>query len=82
MSWTENDHLYLRSLIMELSLHSGAEYEVFLLVHVLDDSIPISSDADIQHLKDSNIPPEFHDITVFFNNELLSNWYPKIDEHK
>jgi hypothetical protein len=67
---------------MELSLHSGAEYEVFLLVHVLDDSISISSDADIQRLKESNIPEEFWGITVFFNNEMLRNWYPKIEEHK
>jgi hypothetical protein len=67
---------------MELSLHSGAEYEVFLMVHVLDDSIPLETDVDIQRLKATTIPDEFHDMTIFFNNKMLENWYPKIFEHK
>ncbi|KAE8354742.1 hypothetical protein BDV28DRAFT_155997 [Aspergillus coremiiformis] len=83
MPWTENHRQYLRSLIMELALHSGAEYEVFLLVHVQDDSLPIFSDVDtVQHLKEMYIPPEFHNITVFFNDKFLEAWYPKVPEHR
>ncbi|KAL4895304.1 hypothetical protein BDV59DRAFT_211635 [Aspergillus ambiguus] len=83
IQWTSNHLQYLRSLIMELSLHSGAEYEVFLLVDVKDDFLPIFSDASTVHqLKDVHIPPEFRNITVFFNNKLLDGWYPLLEEHR
>lgn len=68
---------------MELSLHSGAEYEVFLLVHVKDDTIPIYSDDNtVQRLKEIYIPAEFRNMTIFFNNKLLEAWYPKVEEHR
>jgi hypothetical protein len=66
---------------MELSLHSGGEYEVFLMVHVKDDKLPIFSDAKTMRDLRESIPPEFRNISVFFNNKLLEAWYPKIEEH-
>ena len=42
--YTPEDILYLRSLISELSLQSGGEYVVHLLVHVKDVDLPIWSD--------------------------------------
>jgi hypothetical protein len=82
MEYTPNDLQHVRAMIMELSLHSGAEYEVFLLVHVRDDSVPIFSDEEaVQKLKDEYLPVEFHDMAVFFNYKLLEGWYPKIDTH-
>jgi Protein of unknown function (DUF3405) len=83
MSWTANHREYLRSFIMELSLHSGAEFEIFLMVHVKDDELPIFSDEEtVQRLKEEFIPAEFRNITVLFNNKMLEAWYPKIDEHR
>ncbi|OJJ49085.1 hypothetical protein ASPZODRAFT_164659 [Penicilliopsis zonata CBS 506.65] len=83
MPWTENHREYLRSLIMELSLHSGAEYEVFLMVHVKDNLLPIFSDVESIHMmKRMFIPPEFWNITVLFNDKLLEAWYPRISEHR
>ncbi|GIC93024.1 DUF3405 domain-containing protein [Aspergillus udagawae] len=83
MNWTENDKHYLRSLIMELSLGSGAEYEVFLMVHVKDLSLPIFSDSStVEQIKATFIPAEFRDIVIFFNNKLLEAWYPNIEEHE
>lgn len=82
MDWTPHHREYLRALIMELSLHSGGEYQIYLLVHVKDDEMPIFSDAKtISRLKDS-IPEEFRNMTLFFNNKLLEAWYPKIEEHR
>lgn len=82
MLWTSNHREYLRALIMELSLHSGAEYEVFLLVHVKDDELPIFSDnKTIEQLRKS-IPAEFRTMALFFNKKLLEAWYPKIVEHR
>ncbi|OIW26475.1 hypothetical protein CONLIGDRAFT_716753 [Coniochaeta ligniaria NRRL 30616] len=68
MNWTPSHRQYLRSLIMELTLHSGGEYELFLLV-------------DVKRLKKESIPAEFHDIAVLFNEQVLGEWYPKIEEH-
>lgn len=81
MKWTRNHREYLRALIMELSLHSGGEYEVFLLVHVKEDELPIFSDPKTIAELRLAIPSEFRDMALFFNNKLLEAWYPKIEEH-
>lgn len=67
---------------MELSLHTGGEYELFLLVDVKDPILPISQDIDIRRVMETYIPAEFHDMTILFNEETLKSWYPKIDEHR
>lgn len=81
MEWTANHIHYLRSMIMELSLHSGGEYTVFLLVDVKDSVFNLSSTADIARLKAEFIPTEFHNITIFFNAPILEAWYPGVPEH-
>ncbi|KAH8903683.1 hypothetical protein BR93DRAFT_953031 [Coniochaeta sp. PMI_546] len=80
MDWTPSHRQYLRSLIMELALHSGGEYQLFLLVDV---KVPIDlrDERAIQRLKTDSIPAEFHDIAVLFNEQVLEEWYPKIEEH-
>lgn len=82
MVWTEDICQYLRALIMELSLHSGGEYQVFLLVHVKDDDIPIFPDLSATSRLKKSIPAEFQNIALFFNNKVLEAWYPKIEEHR
>ncbi|KAI1341766.1 hypothetical protein F5Y15DRAFT_375217 [Xylariaceae sp. FL0016] len=82
MKWTENHKQYVRSLIMELALHSGGEYELFLLVDVKDLALPLNTKAGIQALKNTLIPSEFRDIAVLFNEAMLASWYPKVDEHR
>lgn len=84
MDWSENTKQHVRSLIMELSLHSGGEYEVFILSHIRDKSISLShaDDEYILKLKDRFIPREFHNITVLFNDQILESWYPNIEEHR
>lgn len=67
---------------MELALHSGAEYEVFLLIHVRDDEMPIYSDAKTMEKLRRTIPKEFRKLALFFNTKLLEAWYPKIAEHR
>ena len=81
--WTTDTIQYVRSLIMELALHSGAEYEVIILVEVKDITIPIFEDEEAyrQTLLKS-VPDEFGDITIIFNRVLLEKWYPKVGAHK
>ncbi|KAF7518687.1 hypothetical protein PCG10_010583 [Penicillium crustosum] len=83
MEWTENLKQNVRSLITELSLHSGGEYQVFVLVHVKDESIPIYTDDDevMKEIKARFIPHEFRDMVVLFNENTLKSWYPRVEEH-
>lgn len=84
MEWTDNLKQSVRSLVMELSLHSGAEYEVFILCHVKDASIPINTDDTeaMRNLKSRFVPREFQEITVLFNDKMLESWYPDVNEHR
>jgi hypothetical protein len=67
---------------MELSLHSGGEYQVFLFIEVKDGDFEASSDESAQRMLHKYVPREFHDITVLFNDETLRAWYPEIPEHE
>ncbi len=81
--WTIDTMQYVRSQIMELALHSGAEYEVIILVEVKDITIPIFEDEEAyrQTLLKS-VPDEFSDVTILFNRKLLEKWYPKLGVHE
>ncbi|RAH67834.1 DUF3405 domain-containing protein [Aspergillus aculeatinus CBS 121060] len=83
MEWTENLKQHIRSLIMETSLHTGAEYEVFILLHVKDKQVPLyaSDDDAVRKLREKYVPREFLDMTIMFNDDTLAGWYPKIEEH-
>jgi hypothetical protein len=82
MEYTEDDLYYIRSIIMELSLLSGAEYEVIILVDTKDDEVPHPADkAGLDSLK-SSLPPELQDLAVFFNAKILEDWYSRIDIHE
>ncbi|KAJ5921372.1 hypothetical protein N7466_009698 [Penicillium verhagenii] len=82
MEWTENLKQSIRALIMELSLHSGGEYEVIILCHVKDRKININLEgADALNLKAQFVPREFLDMTILFNDFTLESWYPKVEEH-
>ena len=81
--WTVDTMQYIRSMIMELSLHSGAEYEVAIMVEVKNDSAPIvDNDASYQQTLMKAVPAEFRNITILFNRQLLDKWYPKVGQHE
>ncbi|PLN80335.1 hypothetical protein BDW42DRAFT_194595 [Aspergillus taichungensis] len=74
--YSENDIYVLRSLVTELSLQSGGEYSVFLLLHVKDDQIPIESEDVARQIIKENVPREFWDITVLWNVPMVASRYP------
>lgn len=82
LDWTPHHREYLRALIMELALHSGGEYQIYILIHVKDDEMPIFSDINTINRLRSSIPEEFRNMALFFNNKLLEAWYPKVKEHR
>ena len=68
-NYREEDIMHLRAMISELSLGSGGEYDVHLLVQVKDEAKhPIWADeATYQmHLKES-VPEEFHGIATLWS---------------
>ncbi|RAL61329.1 hypothetical protein DID88_009465 [Monilinia fructigena] len=76
--WNENDKQNVRSLITELALRSGGEYEVFLLVHIRNSTINIENDEDYIKALHENVPKEFHDIAVLWNEAYVQGFYPNI----
>ena len=75
--WTEHAILNFRALISELSLKSGGEYQVHLLLHVRDTDVPIWSDEiTVQRLLDANVPLEFHGITTLWSEPQMRLFYP------
>lgn len=80
--WSVDTMQHLRSMIMELSLHSGAEYEVIIMVEIKDAVIPIFEDpAKYREALLKSVPAEFGNITMLFNRQLLEKWYPKVGQH-
>ncbi|KAK2026951.1 hypothetical protein LX32DRAFT_565308 [Colletotrichum zoysiae] len=78
--YTENDKQVIRSLISELSLRSGGEYEVFLLLHVRDDSVDIWNAEQRQNILDTHIPKEFHSITKPWNDQAVWDIYTALTD--
>ncbi|KAK6598091.1 hypothetical protein H4I96_09043 [Botrytis cinerea] len=76
--WNDNDKQNVRSLITELALKSGGEYEIFLLVHIRNSTIAIENDADYIEALQKNVPKEFHDIAVLWNEAYVQGFYPLI----
>ena len=81
--WTIDTMQYIRSMIVELSLHSGSEYEVIIMV---ESSVPSTNmfgdDASYQQTLKKIVPDEFKNITILFNRQLLEAWYPKVGQHE
>ncbi|RPB24450.1 hypothetical protein L211DRAFT_837360 [Terfezia boudieri ATCC MYA-4762] len=77
--YTSNDIINLRSIISELSINSGGEYTVHLLVHVKNPSIPIWADKQAynDHLQNS-VPREFWGIATLWNEPLMALTYSSL----
>ncbi|KAF3480200.1 uncharacterized protein GIQ15_05547 [Arthroderma uncinatum] len=73
--------LYLRSLISELSLFSGGEYDVRFLIHVKDDNLQIWSDEETYNrvLRES-LPEEFHGMGTLWSERQMGLIYGGLEE--
>ncbi|KUI57172.1 hypothetical protein VP1G_04559 [Cytospora mali] len=73
--WREEDIMYLRSIISELSLASGGRYDVHLLVQVKNDAAhPIWADDEVyrQRIIDT-VPEELRNmVTLWTETQMLS----------
>lgn len=79
--YTREDIVYLRSLISELSLLSGAEYAVHFLIHVKNNSIPIWADEETyERLLREATPPEFQGMGTLWSEGQMGFIYGGLPE--
>ncbi|OTA03650.1 hypothetical protein A9Z42_0041330 [Trichoderma parareesei] len=79
--YTKNDKETIRAMISELSLNSGGEMEVFLLVQVKDNKLNPFDDREVyQDILQKHIPPEFHGITVLWNDQQVWDIYTELKD--
>lgn len=77
LEYTPGIKLYIRSLVNELSLHSGGEYDVHLLVEVKDGHKPIwTSKAAYDEVLAELVPKEFRSMATLWSQELMKLIYP------
>ncbi|KYK61807.1 hypothetical protein DCS_02951 [Drechmeria coniospora] len=79
IEYTENDMQTIRALITELSLKTGGQYEVFLLVQSKKREDRIFDDPETYRtVLRNNVPAEFHGITVLWNDEQVWSIYTEL----
>ncbi|KAJ6258902.1 hypothetical protein Dda_5797 [Drechslerella dactyloides] len=77
--WTRLDYANLRSLITELNLKSGGEYDVHILMQVKDDKIPIMVDEDAYaRVVEESIAAEFRGLVTLWNENMMETWYASL----
>jgi hypothetical protein len=77
----ENDIMAIRAMIMELSLQTGGEYQVFLMVNIKDRSEPIFSDPKAyKRMLRRVVPRELRDITILWSEEICEKLYPDVGD--
>jgi hypothetical protein len=77
--YSENDLQVIRSMVTELALQTGGEYEVVLLLHVKDESLDIKQEEVYRRVLKENVPQEFWDMTVLWNTPLVAERYKDLD---
>ncbi|KAE8441582.1 hypothetical protein EG329_004667 [Mollisiaceae sp. DMI_Dod_QoI] len=79
LNFTENDKQNIRAMVTELSLRSGGEYEIFLLVEYEDETLPVFSDHILyKKALENSVPKEFASMTVLWNPAKMREVYPFI----
>lgn len=79
--YTQEDILYLRSLIAELSLQTGGEYTIHFLVHVKDDNVAIWADQDTyDRVLTKALPKEFHGMGTLWTERQMGLLYGGLAE--
>lgn len=77
MDYKPGVRLYLRSLVNELSLYSGGEYDVHLLIEVKNASRPIwASEEEYDKALTDLVPEEFRSMATLWNQQLMQLIYP------
>ncbi|KAH8911993.1 hypothetical protein BR93DRAFT_43655 [Coniochaeta sp. PMI_546] len=77
--YNDNDRQVIRALVTELSLRTGGEYQVFLLVHVRDAAYNLTNATTYRSVLEEQIPREFWNMTVLWSDAAVHALYPRLD---
>ncbi|KAF2766868.1 hypothetical protein EJ03DRAFT_344905 [Teratosphaeria nubilosa] len=76
--WSDHQILITRAMVNELALRSAGEYDVHILLHVKDNSVPIWADQNVyRQTIEENIPREFWNLTTLWSEQLMMMYYPE-----
>ncbi|CAI6338329.1 unnamed protein product [Periconia digitata] len=79
--YDDEDIMYLRALISELSISSGAEYQVHFLIHVKDDNKQIWADEEVyQEVLDNALPAEFSGMGTLWSERQMGLIYGGLED--
>lgn len=80
-TYDDEDIMYLRSLISELSIASGGEYEVHFLIHVKDDNKQIWADEEVyQEVLKNALPEEFAGMGTLWSERQMGLIYGGLED--
>ncbi|KAH6845137.1 hypothetical protein B0I37DRAFT_177266 [Chaetomium sp. MPI-CAGE-AT-0009] len=80
-TYTDNDKEVIRSLVTELNLRTGGEYEVFLFVHIKDEHRKeIWNDDAYNKALEEHVPAEFRSMSVLWNEPAVNSLYTNLTE--
>jgi hypothetical protein len=75
--WTGHQIMTTRAMVNELALKSGGEYDVHILLHVKNNSIPIWADKGLyRETLEANVPREFWNLTTLWSEQQMMMYYP------
>lgn len=79
--YSENEKQVIRSLISEMSLRTGGEYQVYLLVQVKDslEDLALWDEETYKYVLQTQVPKEFHDIAILWGSYEVQGIYPLLD---
>ena len=73
--------IYLRSLIAELAIGSGAEFSIHFLIHVKDANAQIWADEEMyQRVLNESLPAEFRGMGTLWSEPQMQLLYPGMPE--
>ncbi|KAF2872774.1 hypothetical protein BDV95DRAFT_662472 [Massariosphaeria phaeospora] len=79
--YDDEDIMYLRALISELSVASGGEHVVHFLIHVKDDNKQIWGDEEIyQEVLKKSLPAEFEGMGTLWSERQMGLIYGGLEE--
>jgi hypothetical protein len=77
-TYTENDKQVIRSLVTELNLRTGGEFEVFLFVHIKDVDQEIWTEDAYKKALQEHVPAEFRGMSVLWNEYAVDRMYSNL----
>ena len=79
--YDDEDIMFLRSLISELSIGSGGEYQVHFLIHVKDDNKQIWADDNVyREVLNNSMPAEFAGMGTLWSERQMGLIYGGLEE--